>query len=262
MSVSRRAFLGGVAAASAVLTTSRQMVFAQEGTPAAVDPGTPVGVESTTPGYGIVRVRKLPTAELNQAIFPHVMHHFLPLIETVRGHLGYVFAYHETDPTTSLNLTLLTDQAAATASGEMAREFVEGLDSRFVTGTPVMEQGPLRIYSATSTPASELPPFLTGCYLTVRNRVNAPDADIESVISMATEGLVPTLTAMDGFVLYCWMQIENGRVAINIWETMEQLEAGNEAVAAYVAENTASTTIGDPVVNTGIIGYAEIADLT
>ncbi|CAN5705971.1 hypothetical protein BH23CHL4_BH23CHL4_18120 [soil metagenome] len=261
MSVSRRSFLGGVAVAGAVSMTSQMMTVAQEGTPTAVESGTPAAVDMDAPCYAIVRVWKLPTAELNHAILPHVMHAFLPIIETVPGHAGYVFAIDDADPTASITLTLVADEAVATASDEAAQGFVDGLDPRFVTETPVAERGPLRIYEMTSRPASELPPFLNGCYLTVRNRVNAPDADIESVIAMATQGLVPTLAAMDGFVLYGWIQIENGRVAINIWETMEQLEAGNEAVAAYVAENTASTTTGDPVVNTGMIGYAEIAGI-
>jgi hypothetical protein len=63
---------------------------------------------------------------------------------------------------------------------------------------------------------------------------------------------------MEGFVLYAWMLVEGGRVAINIWETEEQLEAGNEAVAAFVAENTVETTVGEPVVYTGTIGYSDI----
>ena len=261
MSVSRRTFLGGVVTAGAMSMTSRLVVSAQQGTPVAVEDGTPAAVEPTTPGYAIARVRKLPVAALNQAIFPHVMHVFLPLIETVPGHLGYVFAFDDADPTASITLTLLTDEAAANASGAKAQEYVESLDPRFVTETPVAEQGPLRIFETASRSAAELPPFLNGCFITLRNRVTAPDVDVESVISLARDELTPILAAMDGFVLYAWTQLQAGRVAINIWETMEQLEAGNAAIAAFVAENTAATTAGDPVVNTGMIGYAEIAGL-
>ena len=143
------------------------------------------------------------------------------------------------------------------ASGEAAQGFVDGLDPRFVTETPVSQGGPLRIFEMTDRPASELPPFLHGCYLTVRQRENAPGADMEAVVAGATDVLTPTLAAMEGFVLYAWMQVENGRVALNIWETMEQLEAGNQAVADYLAANTVQTTTGDPIVNTGTIDYAD-----
>jgi hypothetical protein len=238
--------------------TSGHLARAQQGTPSAVeDPGTPAAVGGATPGYGIVRVRKVPTVELNQAIFPHVMHVFLPMIETVPGHAGYVFAVDDADPTASITLTLVADEAAAVASGEAAQGFVAGLDPRFATETPVAAQGPLRIFEMTGRPATELPPFLHGCYLTVRQRENAPGADMEAVVAGATDVLTPTLAAMEGFVLYGWMEVENGRVALNIWETMEQLEAGNQAVADYVAQNTAATTTGDPIVNTGMIGYAD-----
>jgi hypothetical protein len=250
--------MGGMVAAGTVSVTSRQLAFAQQGTPAAVEAmGTPAAVGGATPGYGLVRVRKTPTPELNQAIHPHVMHIFLPLIETVPGHFGYVFAFDDADPTASITVTFLADEAAAVASGEAAQEFVDGLDPRFVTETPVSQGGPLRIFEMTGRPASELPPFLHGCYLTVRQRENAPGADIEALVAETTNVLTPTLAAMEGFVLYAWMQVENGRVALNIWETMEQLEAGNQAVADYVAQNTAQTTTGDPIVNTGMIDYAD-----
>jgi hypothetical protein len=64
------------------------------------------------------------------------------------------------------------------------------------------------------------------------------------------------LAAMEGFVLYTWILTDTGRLAINIWETMEQLEAGDQAVAEYVAENTVQTTVGEPVVHNGTVGYA------
>jgi hypothetical protein len=93
---------------------------------------------------------------------------------------------------------------------------------------------------------------------TMRDRRNAPGADIEAVIVKNTNSLTPMLAAMPGFVLYAWLQTEGGRTALNIWETPDQQAAGNEVVAAWVAANSAQTTTGEPVVNDGIVIYADI----
>lgn len=222
----------------------------------ASDDGTPLAAEPGIPGYAITRVRTLPSADLNQAIYPHVMHRYLPAIEAVPGYAGYVFSFHDDDPATSITLNFTSDEAAGTASDAAAANFVAGLDPRFTVETPMAEQGPLRIYGLTERPASELAPFLHGYKITVRNRQTAEGADIEAVIAQARDELLPMLAGMEGFVLYAWILTETGRVAINVWETAEQMAAGDQAVADYVAANTVATTVGEPVVNDGKVGYA------
>ena len=63
---------------------------------------------------------------------------------------------------------------------------------------------------------------------------------------------------MSGFVLYCWILTDDGRSAITIWETPDQAAAGNGAIADWFAANTASTATGEPVVNDGVVAYADI----
>ncbi len=249
MTLSRRTFFGG-AATCILWGAARSTAHAQDATLAAVD--------VVTPGVAIARVRKLPSAALNQAIYPDVMARFLPGTAAIPGFLGYVFAFHRSDPTASLTLTLLADDTAADAAEAYAKAYVAQLDPRFVAETPVALRGPMRIYETTRTPRGELPPFLHGCAVTMRNRTNAPGADMEAVVAKASTGLVPLLRAMPGFVLYGWVQTEGGRTAVNIWQTDEQLRAGNAVVASWVADNTADTTVGDPVVNDGHVGYGVI----
>ncbi len=258
MALSRRIFLGGMTSAAVLGVTQQWTASAQDGTPVAVESASPVAEMGGDPGYAIARVRVLPNEDLNEAIVPHVLHRFLPSIEVVPGFRGYVFANHYDDPAATITLTLTDDEASAAASDDAAQSFVDGLDPRLSVETPMAERGPLRIFRATDRGADELPPFLNGCQLTIRNRVSAPDADMEAVIALASEGLVPMLAEMDGFVLYVWMQIEGGRVAINIWETAEQLAAGDTAVSEWVAQNTVNTTVGDPIVNSGPIIYASM----
>jgi hypothetical protein len=219
---------------------------------------TPVAMSAAIPGYAIARVRRLPTPDLAAAIVPDVLATFLPRVAALPGYAGYIFSAHVTDPTATISLMLLADEATAAAADQVAREYAASLDPRFVTETPVTDQGPLRIYQTTVRSAAELPPFLNGCVFTMRNRRNAPGADIEAVIARNTNDLTPRLAAMPGFVLYAWLQTADGRTAINIWETPDQRAAGNEVIAAWVAANTAATTTGPPVVNDGVVVYADI----
>ncbi len=248
MRVNRRQVLFTVAAAS-LLSNRFESTAAQS---------TPVATSAVTPGYAIARVRQFPTPDLVAAITPDALATFLPRTAALPGYAGYVFSAHLTDPTATISLTLMADASAAAAADRVAREYVATLDPRFVTETPVEEQGPVRIYQTTTRPAADLPSFLNGCVFTMRSRRNAPGADIEAVIAKNSSSLTPMLAAMPGFVLYAWLQTEDGRTAINIWETADQLAAGNDAVAAWVVANSAETTTGEPVVNDGIVTYADI----
>ncbi|HET7094853.1 MAG TPA: hypothetical protein VFI22_15285 [Thermomicrobiales bacterium] len=252
MTVTRRMVLAGAAAAP-LAGLPRLAARAQMATPSA--DATPAAGAAGAPGFAIVRVRALPSKALNDAIYPDVMARFLPGAEAVPGFRGYLFAFDDNDPATSLTMTLVADQAAADAADAYARTYVSQLDPRFVVTTPVAERGPVRIYAATDAPPADLPPFLNGGVITMRNRTTAPGADVDALITNVQATLVPTMRAMPGFVLYCWILTERGRMAINIWETDEQLKAGDKAIADWVAANS-STTVTDTVVNAGRIGYA------
>lgn len=260
MSINRRALLGSTILTTLVPFAIPSITRAQDATPATSPPhsASPEAQPLDTPGYGIVRVRSLATPELTQAVFPDVMYRFLPLTAAVPGFYGYFFAFETDDPASSLSMTLLKTMEAAVAADEVARAYVADLDPRLIPETPLAEQGPIRIYERTERPLSELPPSLTGCHVTTRNKRNSTDTNIDAVVKLVTEDLVPILRAMDGFILYGWMMTPEGRLSFNIWETAEQLVAGDKAVADWVAAHPTITSAGETEVHAGIIGYANV----
>ncbi len=250
MQVTRRTVIGGAFAAAAATFVPGFIVRAQEATP---------GTDGlATPGFAIARVRKHQTAELTQAVYPDVMSRFLPATAAISGFRGYLFAFDDADPTITINVTLLADANAADEANAVAQDYVRGMDPRLTPETPLAEQGSVRIYQLTDKPRLDLPPLLHGCHITMRHRVTPLDADMDAVVSSAAEGLVPILRGMDGFVLDCWILSDGGVVIINIWETAEQMRAGNEAEAAWLAESNLSSTVGEPLVHHGVIGYSGI----
>lgn len=254
MHVTRRRLLGTALAASVWPGAPRIAAHAQVATPETG--ATPVSNVSDAPGYGIARVRTHPSPALAQAVYPHVMFRLLAPTASLPGYFGYIFAFEEADPRNTINITLL-NAAAADEANALAEEYVAGMDPRLTPETPIAEQGAVRIFQVTDRPFSELPPLLHGCHITLRHRRNAADTDIEGVIKSASEGFGPIQAAMDGFVMYGWMHADGGRLSFNIWETAEQLEAGNQAVADFVAANPVITSEGESVVHEGVIGYAD-----
>ncbi|HET9661429.1 MAG TPA: hypothetical protein VFP05_13920 [Thermomicrobiales bacterium] len=250
MPVTRRVFLGSAMLVAAAPLAAPALAFAQD--------ASPVAEAGDAPGYGIVRVRTVGSPELNQAVFPDVMYRFLPKTAAVDGYAGYVFAVANDDPASSLTMTLLSDEAAVAAANDVAKEYVAGLDPRLAPETPLAEQGPVRIWEITARPASEVPPHLTGCQITFRHRINAEETDIEGIIKTVNDELIPGLREMDGFVLYGWLGTPDGRISFNIWETADQLAAGDQYVADFVATHPIVTTNGTTDVYAGTIGYSDI----
>ncbi len=250
MQMTRRTVFGGALATAATLAAPALLAGAQEASPQPTSTGAP--------GFGIARVRTHATPETLQAVYADVLSTFLPATQAVPGYAGYIFAFDGDDSTASINITLLADAAAADAAGTVAMDYVDGMDPRLTPETPLAEQGAVRVYETANPGSAELPPLLNGCHITMRQRVNAPDADMEAVVRDLNSGLAPILAGMDGFILYCWILTDDGRVAINIWETAEQLAAGNEAVTSWAAENTSSATVGEPLVHEGVVGYSDI----
>jgi hypothetical protein len=255
MPLSRRSLLGSSLLTVAVPLAMPLIAHAQDASPV---PASPEATSTDAPGYGIVRVRALPTPELNQAVYPDVMSRFLPATSEIPGYFGYLFAFENDNLATSLTMTLLADEAATTQANEVAKAYVAGLDPRLTPETPLAEQGPVRIWETTDRPASEVPPHLTGCQVTFRHRINAEETDIEAIIKTVNEELIPGLREMDGFVLYGWLGTPDGRISFNIWETAEQLAAGDQYVADFVATHPIITTNGTTDVYAGTIGYADV----
>lgn len=254
MTLSRRSLLGSSLLAAAPFALPL-VAHAQDASPV---PASPEAGLVDVPGYAIVRVRALPTPELNEAVYPDVMSRFLPETEAIPGFFGYLFAFENDNPAASLTMTLLADEAATAQADTVAKEYVAGLDPRLTPETPLAEQGPVRIWSTTDRTASEVPPHLTGCQVTFRHRINAEDTDIEGIIKTVNDELIPGLREMDGFVLYGWLGTSDGRISFNIWETPEQLAAGDKYVADFVATHPIITTNGTTDVYAGTIGYADV----
>ena len=132
---------------------------------------------------------------------------------------------------------------------------------RLVTELLNQIDGTVRSWTVTGRSTGELPPNLTGCSIAMRYRDSVEGLDIEQFVTLVHDGLVPLLREMPGFVMYALVMTENGRAGINIWETADQLDAGDQVVADWAAEYVPNTWVGDVTEHKGPIYFAELAGL-
>jgi hypothetical protein len=63
--------------------------------------------------------------------------------------------------------------------------------------------------------------------------------DPHELIQRAEEGVLPIMESQAGFKAYSIAVSDDEIFSFSVWETAEQAEAANEAVAGWVAENMA-----------------------
>ena len=123
MHITRRRLLGTALAAGAALPVVPGMTGrAQEATPGPAVLGTPAVPGFEAPGFGITRVRTHQNADLAQAVYADVLTRFLPPTAALPGYYGYIFAFDDADPATTLNFTLVNDAAIADYQHHRARD--------------------------------------------------------------------------------------------------------------------------------------------
>jgi quinol monooxygenase YgiN len=250
----RRSFIGGAATGGAILLAPTLAAASQQ--------ATPIADAAASPGYAAARVRTQPSAALNQAIFPDVMARLLPQTTELPGFHGYTFVFDDDDPATAIIFSTMADAGVAKQSQQLAQDYVAQLDPRFVTQTPLSAENRIRIWATTDTPASELPPFLHGTVFTMRDQTTAPDYATDDLVAIAQETLIPIFLAQPGFVLYCWFERPEGRIAVNIWDTPEDMAAGEEALVSWRDEHFSVPTSSESVTWRGTVGYSTLTGLT
>jgi hypothetical protein len=63
--------------------------------------------------------------------------------------------------------------------------------------------------------------------------------DAQELAQKAEEGILPTFKSLPGFKAYSVIESDGEIISFSAWETGEQADAANSAVADWVAENMA-----------------------
>jgi len=75
-----------------------------------------------------------------------------------------------------------------------------------------------------------------------------------------SDGFVPLISEVDGFVAYYWVDAGNGvMVSTSVFETQAGAEASNERAAGFVRENLAALLPNPPQITAGEVVASKAA---
>ena len=184
---------------------------------------------------------------------------FVPIISGSDGFIAYYFVYPGAD--TAATISIFETREQARASNELAREFVvENL-------APLLRNPPRIIEGVVDIGVVEL---LDGAREGEASRLNASlriydgfeAADLEEFVTIVEDGFLPIMRASPGFFGYYLMHDGAGALtAISIFDTEASALASNEQAREFVAEYLSAYLPNDPLITSGRVGIAVLADL-
>ena len=184
---------------------------------------------------------------------------FVPLISASDGFIAYYVVYPDDGTLAAINVFETREQALA--SNELAREFVVEYLAPLLPNPPLIVEGSVDIGfvemldgMADGDPSS--------LHASVRIYDGFEADDLDEFVDIVDDGFLPIMRETDGFFGYYLMNNGAGAVAaISIFDTEESALASNERERDFVAEYLTAYLPNNPLVTSGRVGIAVLADL-
>lgn len=184
---------------------------------------------------------------------------FIPLIRDSEGFI----AYYLVDPGDGLGLTIsiFETREQAIASNMLARDFIETYLAPLVPNPPRIVEGTVDIGfvemldGAGAGDSSQL-------HASVRIYDGFEAADLDEFVAIVEDGFLRIMRESAGFFGYYLTHDGVGALsAISIFDTEASALASNEQAREFVAENLTAYLPKDPLIASGRVGIAVLADL-
>ena len=175
---------------------------------------------------------------------------FLPIIRQASGFIGYYLA-HSGDELVAVSL--FDSQEQASASNELAREFVAENMAPLLPNPPRIIEGTVAIEAV----ADDAP---DGFFASVRIYDDQNMETVAETNARTREIFLPALRETAGFFSYYVMNDGNDVVAaVNVFESEEAALASNDMASEFVAEHLAEFDLGTPARISGQVSVAALA---
>ncbi|MCY3780494.1 MAG: hypothetical protein OXG78_09325, partial [Chloroflexi bacterium] len=184
---------------------------------------------------------------------------FVPIISGSEGFIAYYVVY-PTDGT-GVAFSVFETQEQATASAELARDFVQANLLPLLPNPPTIVEGLVDIGFV------ELLDGMGGgdvsqLHASVRIYDGFAADDMDEFVAIVEDGFLPIMRESDGFFGYYLTNNDAGALAaISIFDTEESALASNEKARDFVAENLTAYLPNNPTITSGRVGIAVLADL-
>ena len=149
-------------------------------------------------------------------------------------------------PNLTFGVNVLEDEAAAVRANEVVKEFVhrDEIDDHVVIEETRSWQGDLLMLGKTAEAAkpgiTPIPGNGIGYYVAVRIRTSLPGTAPRGFVQEATDGFLPIVLALPGFVGYLWFPVKGGFVAVSMYDSAASAIASTEAAKSWAVEHLAA----------------------
>ena len=184
---------------------------------------------------------------------------FVPIISASDGFIAYYIVY-PTDGT-GASISIFETREQATASNELARDFIEANLLPLLPDPPRIVEGTVDIGFVEMLDGMEYGD-VSQLHASVRIYDGFEADDLAEFVAIVEGGFLPIMRESAGFFGYYLMHDDAGAVsAISIFDTEASALASNEQAREFVAENLTAYLPNDPLITAGRVGIAVLADL-
>ena len=184
---------------------------------------------------------------------------FVPIISGTDGFIAYYIVY-PTDGT-GASISIFETREQATASNQLARDFIEENLLPLLPNPPRTVEGTVDIGFVEMLDGRGNGD-VSSLHASVRIYDGFAADDLAEFVAIVEDGFLPIMRESAGFFGYYLMNDGAGAVsAISIFDTEASALASNEQARAFVAENLTAYLPNDPLITAGRVGIAVLADL-
>lgn len=184
---------------------------------------------------------------------------FVPLISASEGFIAY-YAVYPTDGS-GVTISIYETREQALASNELARDFVQANLLSLLPNPPTVIEGMVDIGFVEildGTGGGDV----SQLHASVRVYDGFEADDLDEIVAIGEDGFLPIMRESDGFFgYYLTNDGADALAAISIFDTEASALASNEKARDFVTENLTAYLPKAPLITSGRVGIAVLADL-
>ena len=183
---------------------------------------------------------------------------FLDIIRESDGFIAFYWL-HSGENVAAINLFATEEQASA--SNEAARDYVAEHLAGLVPGPPVIVEGAVDIGFVEMLHGMS-DDDVNSLYASIRIYDDFAAEHVDEFATIIEDGFLPLMRETDGFFGYYLMHAGDGKAAvISLFDSETTALASNEQARDFVAENLTAFLPSSPLIISGRVGVAALADV-
>jgi hypothetical protein len=217
----------------------------------AAQEASPVAADSLLGQRTVVRSRTVKDDHDVSEVLAQIQEGFVPLVSAIPGLALYIAAGNP-ETRVLFSIGVFADEAGVEESNRIAAEWVTANIPDVFEGDPAVHNGIIGV--AAPAPTGDL----LGKHIVIRLREPAPDNDVDEMMRLISEGYLPLVEALPGFVAYFGSADAEGNTQayVTVFDDQAGTEESTRVAGEWLTSNNYAFFTGEPMFLDGVIGSA------